>query len=108
MPVTAISPSARNLRRGPSAAKVPVVRAEDTRTVVVLRGEADSSTRSVLSDVLSGVLVVPAGEVVIDLTEATLYRHRHRLRLGRRRALAGSPRQPPDLPVSVCARRPDA
>jgi anti-anti-sigma factor len=58
----------------PSAARtdrsVAAVRAEGTRTVVVLRGEWDLSTRSVLADVLSRVIASGTGDVVIDLAEA--------------------------------------
>jgi len=49
---------------------VEVVRADGAHTVVVLRGEWDFSTRPVLSDVLSRVIALPAGDVVIDLAQA--------------------------------------
>jgi anti-anti-sigma factor len=45
------------------------VREESTRTVVVLRGDADISVRSVLSDTLSRVIALRAGDVVVDLAE---------------------------------------
>ena len=41
--------------------------AEGPATVLVLRGEADSSTTPVLSDALTRVLVSRTGDVVIDL-----------------------------------------
>ena len=46
---------------------VRVVRAEASRTVVALRGEADCSTTAILSDALSRVAASRAGDVVIDL-----------------------------------------
>ena len=48
------------------------VRHEGATTVVVVRGEADSSTTAVLSDALSRLIATPGGEVVIDLYEAEL------------------------------------
>jgi len=49
----------------------PGVRVEGARTVVVLRAGTDVSTRPVLSDVLSRVVALGAGDVVIDLAEVT-------------------------------------
>jgi anti-anti-sigma factor len=46
------------------------VRVEGTRSVVVLRGEADSSNKAALSDVLSRVIASLSGDVVIDMAEA--------------------------------------
>lgn len=46
-----------------------LVRTEGPQTVVVLRGEADFSTTSVLSDALSRVIALCAGDVVIDFAE---------------------------------------
>ena len=48
----------------------PAMRAEGTRTMMVLRGEMDVSARPVLCEVLSLVIGLGAGEVVIDLAEA--------------------------------------
>jgi anti-anti-sigma factor len=45
------------------------LRAEREATVVVLLGEADVSTTSVLSDVLSRVIASGAGDVVVELAE---------------------------------------
>ena len=45
------------------------VRHEGATTVVVLRGEADTSTTTVLSDALSRLIATPGGDVVIDLSE---------------------------------------
>ena len=66
---TVYPPSARTAHRSPSALTT-VVGAEGTRTVVVLRGEADSSTTAVLSDALSRVIASQGGDVGIDLAEA--------------------------------------
>jgi anti-sigma B factor antagonist len=44
------------------------VRQEGATTVVVLRGEADSSTTMVLSDALSRVIAAFRGDVVVDLS----------------------------------------
>jgi anti-anti-sigma factor len=52
-----------------SALSTVVVRTEGTRTIVVIGGEADISTRPVLSDALSRVIATLLGDVVIDLTE---------------------------------------
>ena len=62
-------PSARPGCGRRSALATPVVRVEGTRTVVALRGEADFSTRPFMSDVLSRVIALRAGDVVIDLAE---------------------------------------
>jgi anti-anti-sigma factor len=61
-----VLPEAQTARVGPSL--VTVVRLERTRTVVVLQGEADVSSRSVLADVLSRVIAARSGDVVIDLS----------------------------------------
>ena len=55
---------------GVRSARTPTVRGEGTSTVVVLRGESDFSTTSVLSDVLSRVITLWSGDVVIDLADA--------------------------------------
>ena len=44
---------------------------EGARTVIVLRGEADISTRRLLSQSLARVVASGAGDVVIDLAETT-------------------------------------
>jgi anti-anti-sigma factor len=49
----------------------PVVLAEGPVIVVLLRGEADVSTKLVLCDVLSRVIASGAGDVVIDLAETS-------------------------------------
>jgi anti-anti-sigma factor len=69
MTLTVLRPSARTARSFRLALTTPVVHAEGKRTVVVLRGEADVSTRPVLCDVLSRVIALGAGDVVIDLAE---------------------------------------
>ena len=69
MTLTGLSPSARSGGRVRSALSIPVVRAEGDRTVVVLRGEADFSTRAVLADALSRVIALSSGEVVLDLAD---------------------------------------
>jgi len=46
-----------------------VVREEGTRTLVVLRGEADISTTCVPADVLAWVTARRTGDVVVDLGE---------------------------------------
>jgi anti-anti-sigma factor len=68
MTLTVLPPAraARGIRSTPTT---PVVRAEGTGTVIVLRGEADFSTTAVLSDLLSRVIASQAGDVVIDLAE---------------------------------------
>src|ERR1700730_13020937 len=45
------------------------VRVEGMHRVVVLRGEADFSTTSVLCGVLARVIALPDGDVVVDLAE---------------------------------------
>jgi anti-anti-sigma factor len=69
MTLTALPPSARTAGRFRCALMTPAVRTEGTRTVVVLRGEADYSTRPGLADVLSRVIALRTGDVVIDLSE---------------------------------------
>ncbi len=58
--------SLHGVRFGPMTA---VVREEGTRTLVVLRGEADVSTTCVTSDVLAWVVARRTGDVVVDLGE---------------------------------------
>ena len=53
------------------ASVIPVLHVEGTRSVVVLRGEADISTRRALCSVLCRVIADRTGDVVIDLAEAT-------------------------------------
>ncbi len=50
----ALRQSARTARSLPAALTTSRTRADGTRAVVVLKGEADFSTRPTLSDVLSG------------------------------------------------------
>lgn len=69
MTLAEVSPSVRAAPTLPSALLTPEVRAEGTRTVITLRGEADSSTRPVMFDVLSGVVATGTGDVVVDLAE---------------------------------------
>ncbi len=64
MAAAVLPPTARTDR------SVAVVRADGAHIVVVLRGEWDFSTGPVLSDVLSRVIAMPAGDVVIDLAQA--------------------------------------
>ena len=68
MTVTVVPPSARTVRIVRPALTI-LVRSAGTRTVVVLRGEADLSTMAILSDALSSVVALGAGDVVIDLVE---------------------------------------
>jgi anti-sigma B factor antagonist len=70
MTLTVLPSPARTAVSVPSALTT-IVRAEGTRTVVVLQGEADFSTRPVLSDALSRAIALGAGDVVIDLAEAS-------------------------------------
>jgi anti-anti-sigma factor len=70
MTITTLPPSTRSADRFRCALMAPTVRTEGTRTIVVLRGEADYSTRPGLADVLSRVIALRAGDVVIDLAEA--------------------------------------
>jgi anti-anti-sigma factor len=58
---------ARNLR---STLTIPPVRADRNGSVVFLHGEADLSTRNVLSDALSRVIASEDTDVVIDLADA--------------------------------------
>lgn len=51
-----------------SALTTVVLRAEGTRTIVVIGGEADLSTRPAVSDALSRVIATHLGDVVIDLS----------------------------------------
>lgn len=69
MGYTVFPPSVRTARTLQSTLTT-TVSAEGTRTLVVLQGEADLSTRPVLSDVLSRVIAMEAGDVVIDLAQA--------------------------------------
>ena len=50
---------------------VRVARTEATRVVVVMRGEADAATTTLVSEVLSRVIADYAGDVVIDLAQLT-------------------------------------
>ena len=70
MTVTTVpsSPVLHSARFGLTTA---AVQAEGDRSVVVLRGEADFSSTSVVSDVLSWVLTRGAGDVIVDLAELT-------------------------------------
>jgi anti-anti-sigma factor len=65
-----VFPASARPAQGARSALTAVVGAEGTRTVVVVWGEADSSTTAVLSDALSRVIASQAGDVVIDLAEA--------------------------------------
>ena len=47
------------------------VRTEGTATVVALSGEADVSTRWIVSNVLARLIALPTGDVVVDLTHLT-------------------------------------
>ena len=67
---TVFAPSLRAARAVRSGLLTTFVRAEGNRSVVVLRGEADLSTRPALSDVLSRVIADRVGDVVIDLAAA--------------------------------------
>jgi anti-anti-sigma factor len=69
MATTVVRSSAPTARIVLSPLTVPVMRVEGTRTVVVLRGEADCSSRPVLSDLLSRIIASPSGEVVIDMAD---------------------------------------
>jgi anti-anti-sigma factor len=70
MALTMLPPPSEPIRGDRSAFMTPGVRVEGTRTVVVLRGGTDVSTRPVPCDVLSRV-AVGARAVVIDLAEVT-------------------------------------
>jgi anti-anti-sigma factor len=65
--LTALDASAGTVRTLRSVLTTPLVYADGTRTVIVLRGEADLSTRADLSDVLSRVIAHYGGDVVVDL-----------------------------------------
>jgi anti-anti-sigma factor len=67
MTLTVPLPSSGNLHCVRSGLTTAVVREEGTRSVVVLRGEADFSTTRVPSDVLSWVVAWRTGDVVVDL-----------------------------------------
>jgi anti-anti-sigma factor len=67
---TAVLPSRSAPHGTRLALTTPVVRAEGVRTIVVLQGEADLSTRPALADVMSRVIAWRSGDVVIDLAEA--------------------------------------
>jgi anti-anti-sigma factor len=67
---TAVLPSGSASHRAPPALSTRIVPAEGRRTIVVLRGETDLSTRPALADVLSRVIAWRSGDVVIDLAEA--------------------------------------
>lgn len=69
MVLTALLPVERQAG-GLRSGLATVVREEATRTVVVLRGEADCSNTDVLADTLARVIVLSAGDVVVDLTDA--------------------------------------
>jgi anti-anti-sigma regulatory factor len=59
----------------PSPLRPPRVRAEGSRTVVIVRGGADlphAPSRPVVFDVLARVVAVGTGDVVIDLAEVEL------------------------------------
>jgi anti-anti-sigma factor len=67
---TVLPSTPRPARRARPFPTTPLVRAEGTRTVVALRGEVDFCARPVLSEFLSRVISLRAGDVVIDLAEA--------------------------------------
>jgi len=67
MPRTGAAPPASSLV-GAHDVLVGQIDREGTRTVVVLRGEADFSTALVLSDILARGVSAGAGEVVVDLS----------------------------------------
>ena len=71
MALTMRTPSTDTVRRERSAFMSPEVRVEGARIVIVLRAGIDVSTRPVLCDVFSRVIAVGAGDVVIDLAQAT-------------------------------------
>ena len=71
MAPTTFPPSADSARGIRYDLTTAVVYIEATRAVVDLRGEWDVSTRPVLSDQLSRVIAIGAGDVVIDLAEVT-------------------------------------
>jgi anti-anti-sigma factor len=67
MTLTVLPPSSGSLHCVRVGLTTAVVREEGTRTVVVLRGEADFSTTCVPSDALSWVIAWRIGDVVVDL-----------------------------------------
>ena len=69
MTLTVLQPSAPGARAIRAALLTVVVRTGRTRTVVVLKGEADVSVTPVLSDALSRASALGVGDVVIDLGE---------------------------------------
>jgi anti-anti-sigma factor len=69
MTLTVLPPASGGLHHVRFGLMTAVARQEGTRTVVVLRGEADVSTARVPSDVLSWVIAWRTGDVVVDLGE---------------------------------------
>ncbi len=69
MPIALLPSSARIAVGDASSLAPPELRAEGTATVLVLRGEADLATRSLVSDALSRVIGTRTGDVVVDLAE---------------------------------------
>jgi anti-anti-sigma factor len=69
MTLTVVPPSGGAARGVRPALMTVVVRTGRTRTIVVLRGEADYSTAPVLSDALSRASALGVRDVVIDLGE---------------------------------------
>jgi anti-anti-sigma factor len=63
-------PSAPTARHVLCPLMIPVMRVEGTRSAVVLLGEADCSSRPILSDLLSRVIASASGDVIIDMAEA--------------------------------------
>ena len=88
-----------------SAPTTVVLRAEGTRTIVVLLGEADISSRPVVSDALSRMIATGQGDVVIDLSDTDFMDTAIGRALAKGSADAGSPRPPGHLPVAVQAGR---
>jgi anti-anti-sigma factor len=70
MATTVVRSSAGTAHDVLSPRTVPVIRSEGTRTVVVLRGEADCYNRPVLAGLLSRVIASASGDVLIDMAEA--------------------------------------
>jgi anti-anti-sigma factor len=66
---TVLPRSLGSLHGARSGLMTAVVREEGTRTLVMLSGEADVSTTSVLSDVLAWMVARRTGDVVVDLGE---------------------------------------
>ncbi|HEY5249823.1 MAG TPA: STAS domain-containing protein [Dermatophilaceae bacterium] len=71
MALGVLPPSADPGRGVRSAEATAIVRAERTRTVLLLSGELDLFTRPVLSDALSKASASRAGDVVVDLADVT-------------------------------------